>query len=140
MLQQSSNPIIIYDGNCNLCNFWVNFISRHDREELFFFTHFQSDVSKRLLEKHNIGNDITSSVILIEDDKLYHRSSAIIKVFQLLKFPYSILGIIKYVPIKMRDDFYELISSHQYKWFGRNINCMIPNEKIKQHILQDLTE
>ncbi|MCX6170699.1 MAG: DCC1-like thiol-disulfide oxidoreductase family protein [Ignavibacteriales bacterium] len=138
--EQDKNPIIIYDGVCNLCNFWIKFISKRDSKELFRYSQFQSEYSRRLIQQYKIDTDLPSSVILIVSDKIFLRSSAVIEIFQLLKFPYSILGIFKYIPRKIRDLFYDLISNHRYKWFGRSTHCVIPNEGIKSHLIENPTE
>jgi len=66
-----SKGIILFDGICNLCNFWVNFIINRDKRNYFLFAPLQSETAKYLTKKYNIDTNKINSVILIEKNNYY---------------------------------------------------------------------
>ena len=76
MNTKSKHKIILFDGVCNLCNSSVNFIIRNDKKEVFKFAPIQSDFGEIALKKHRINSKDTDSIILIDDDNYYIKSSA----------------------------------------------------------------
>ena len=66
--------IILFDGVCNFCNYWVNFILDHDKQNLFKFAALQSEKGSELLEKFNLPKDDFDSFILISQNNVYKKS------------------------------------------------------------------
>ena len=123
---QSNNPIILFDGLCNLCSGTVDFLLKHDRKKQFRFASLQSNAGKLLIQKFQISTE-TDSVILIKSNKIYIESDAIIEISKMLNYPWK-LGIIgKIFPEKIRDGLYRIISKNRYRWFGKKEICRIPN-------------
>lgn len=46
-MTEKKHALIIFDGICNLCNNWVNFIIRNDKKDYFRFTTLQSENEKK---------------------------------------------------------------------------------------------
>src|SRR3989338_10968879 len=114
--------IFIFDGVCNFCNGFVNFIIDHD--------------PKKILKKYKIShNKIVDSLILIEGEKYTTRSTAFFHIVKYLTFPYFLLhaGII--VPKFLRDYIYEFIGKNRYKWFGKRKICRTPTKELKERFL-----
>lgn len=133
-MPQINKPIIIFDGVCNLCNSFVNFIIRHDKKEIFLFAASQSGNVEPVLRKHSIANE-SATVILIVDGQLYFRSEAVLKIMQSLDFPSILINLLEFIPVKLFDYIYDLMSSRRYKWFGRKDQCIIPRNEIKSRFL-----
>lgn len=127
--------IILFDGVCNLCNYFVQFIIRQDRRGLFKFTPIQSEVGKSLLNHFNIQSEDTDSVVYIRDDKCFIRSSAVLNVFKDLKGFWMILFMLIVIPRFLRDLIYNAIAKSRYRLFGKRENCMMPSEDIKHRFL-----
>ncbi|RRN76107.1 DUF393 domain-containing protein, partial [Pseudoxanthomonas sp. SGD-10] len=72
--------VILFDGVCNLCNGFVQFVIKNDPKEKFKFASLQSDFAGAELPKYNINPEIITTVILIEDGKLYSKSTAALKI------------------------------------------------------------
>ena len=72
--------IILFDGECILCNKAVQFIIKRDTKEIFKFASLQSTYGKELLRK--IGGDQTdwNSLVLIEGSQYYLKSEAVLKI------------------------------------------------------------
>ena len=124
---KAKSSIILFDGYCNLCNSTVRFVLTHDRKKLFCYSTLQSETSKLLLEEFPLTNKDTETVVLIRNGKKYLRSTAILQIFKLLGFPWSLFLLAKLIPINLLDKIYSYISARRYKWFGKRNRCMVPN-------------
>jgi predicted DCC family thiol-disulfide oxidoreductase YuxK len=128
MSSKDQKSILLFDGICNLCNGSVQFILKRDQKEQFLFASLQSDAAEKLLlqyKEKKIGMD---SIVLIEDGKVYQKSTAVLKICQHLNWPWRIFLVGVYLPKSWRDKLYDLIAKNRYRWFGKKDSCtmMIP--------------
>ena len=128
-------PILLFDGVCNFCNRWVNFIIRHDKKNKFRFAALQSEAGKRLLKKYSISEK-EESAILIYNEKIYLKSSTGLHVLYHLGGIYSLAFVFIIVPTYIRDFYYEIIARNRYKWWGKRNECMIPSDDVKERFLE----
>ena len=103
--------IVLFDGVCNLCNRSVQFIIRHDRKGRFLFAALQSDAAHALLEQlhiHMPGSP--ESIILVHNNRVYHRSDAVLQIARRLDgaWPLAYAGIV--FPRFIRDSIYRFIA------------------------------
>jgi len=77
--------IILFDGVCNFCNSSVNFIIKRDKKNLFRFASLQSDAGQNYLSKFGLSKEESSTIILIENDRYYSRSTAVLRIAKRLK-------------------------------------------------------
>ena len=130
-----NNPIVLFDGVCNLCNSSVQFLIRHDQKNTLRFASLQSEAGQTLLQKFNLPTNVFNSFVLVEDEKVYLRSSAALKVASYLGGFWKILQILWIVPRFVRDGVYNLIAKNRYRWFGKKTECMIPTPELKARFL-----
>lgn len=126
--------IILFDGVCNFCNYWVNFILKRDYKNQFKFAAFQTIKGKELLEKFNLPADKFDSFILISNDKIFKKSKAAFEIVKSLDGGWlRIFLAFKLLPISFNDFIYDLIANNRYKLFGKKDICRVPtsNEKSK---------
>lgn len=129
-------PLIIFDGLCNLCNWMVNFVLKRDQKNIFLFTPYQSKTGKQMMEAYRLDMSDVSTVYLIENKRVHDKSTAILRIFNKLPFPWKLSYLlIIIVPKRVRDYIYDLIARNRYKWFGIRKECSIPNEKDKNNFL-----
>ncbi|WP_087974232.1 thiol-disulfide oxidoreductase DCC family protein [Oceanobacillus rekensis] len=126
--------IILFDGDCNFCDKSVQFIIKRDPKGHFKFASLQSDIGMELFNKHHIPEDI-DSMVLIEDDTYYFKSSAALRICKNLKGAWKIPYILLVIPKKIRDFFYELIANNRYKWFGKKESCTLPLREERKRFL-----
>ena len=131
-----NTTIILFDGVCNFCNSCINFIIRHDKLNYFRYATLQSKKGKELLEKFKVDITNTDSIILIENNKAYIKSTAALRIVKHLNKLYPLLVVFIVVPALIRNWIYDLIAKHRYKWFGKRDVCMIPDEKTKALFLE----
>jgi predicted DCC family thiol-disulfide oxidoreductase YuxK len=131
----NDTAIILFDGVCNFCNASVNFIIAHDKKNHFKFAAIQSKTGEELLKKYNIDESITDSAVLIENNKSYIKSTAVLRITKHLNGLYPLLYIFIIIPTFIRDGVYDFISRNRYKWFGKKESCMIPTEEMKSKFI-----
>lgn len=127
-------PIILFDGVCNLCNGSVQFIIKRDKEARFRYASLQSAAGQKILEQFHLPQDTFNSFVLFEDNKIYTRSTAALRVFSRLK-GWKWTAALQYVPLFIRDGVYNLIARNRYRWFGKRDECMIPTPELKSRFL-----
>lgn len=126
--------IILFDGECNFCNKSVQFIIKRDPKRKFKFASLQSDIGKKLLSKYNYPSNI-NSFVLIENNVLFFKSSAALRVYKNLKGAWKLLYILFIVPKPFRDFFYEIIAKNRNKLFPSKNNCMLLNQEDTKRFL-----
>lgn len=128
-------PIILFDGVCNFCNYWVNFAIRHDKKKRLLFTPLQGETAKQLLPLHHINPNALSSVILIDNGKAYTQSSAALRICKHLNGGWKLFYGLMIMPKFIRDFLYNIIARNRYRWFGKKEACMIPSPEIRERFL-----
>ena len=131
----SAHPIVLFDGVCNLCHRSVQFIIRQDHQARFKFAPIQSSTGQRLMVDYALDPDDLSSFILIQNDKIYTKSDAWLKIVKTFPGVWSWLYAAIILPRALRDRFYDFIGSHRYQWFGKKESCMVPNADIRSRFL-----
>jgi len=128
-------PIILFDGICNFCNRTVNIILKHDQDAKFQFAASQSIGGIGLLQKFNLNQTSASSVILIDNEKVYTKTDAVIQIATHLKgWPRLFIGL-KFIPKFIRDFGYDLVAKNRYILFGKRETCRIPDESVRHRFL-----
>lgn len=129
-------PIIIFDGVCNFCNRTVNIILKHDKDNYFQFAPSQSNAAIEIMQQHRIDQKAIASVILLDKEKVYTKTDAVIQIATHLNGWPKIFRFIKLIPKPIRDFGYELIANNRYRLFGKKAACMVPDTSIRHRFLQ----
>lgn len=126
---------ILFDGVCNFCNGSVNFIIDRDPQAYFKFAPLQSEIGEKLLKENGIDKIETDSVVLIEDGKVYTRTTAALRIAKRLSGYWSWFYGFIVVPSFFRDIFYRLFAKYRYKMFGKQEACMLPSPEVRARFL-----
>lgn len=127
--------IVLFDGVCNICNRLVNFIIAKDKNNLFKFASLQSGTADKIIKKFCPEQNKIYSVLLIENEKFYKNSTAILRIFKNISGLWKLFYIFIIVPPFIRDAVYNVIAKKRYLWFGKKDRCMVPDDKIIQKFL-----
>ena len=130
-------PILLFDGHCNLCNAWVQFIVKRDSSSTIRFASLQSVAGKRLLEEHKIDENYIESLVFFEEGSFSVSSNAALRTLSYLDGWQKHLIFLTVVPRSLRDLAYRFIAKNRYKWFGRREQCMVPTAELSKRFLQD---
>ena len=134
---EASKKIILFDGVCNLCNDFVLFVIKRDKQDVFRYASLQSEIGLRLISERNIDTSIIDSVILIEPNIAYYiKSDAALQIGMNLKGYRSISKLLNLIPSRLRDIVYDLIAKYRYAWFGKMDQCMVPTPELKAKFLE----
>ncbi|HQQ97391.1 MAG TPA: DCC1-like thiol-disulfide oxidoreductase family protein [Cyclobacteriaceae bacterium] len=128
--------IVLFDGVCNLCNGFVNFIIDRDPNLLFRFGSLQSQKAKILLQDHPTELHELNTVVLLEGSKLYTRSTAALRIVRKLNGAWPILYVFIIIPRPFRDVVYNFIARKRYRWFGRQEVCRIPTPALQSRFIE----
>lgn len=131
----SQHSILLFDGVCNLCNGAVQFVIDRDKNNQFLFASLQSEEGKKILQEKGLSAGKMYSFILVENGKIFDRSTAVLRVAKRLKGLWSLLYAFIIVPKFIRDRVYNFISKNRYRWFGRKDECMVPTPELKAKFL-----
>jgi predicted DCC family thiol-disulfide oxidoreductase YuxK len=127
--------IVLFDGVCNLCNRSVQFILRNDRKRKFKFASLQGKTGQALSQQHGIGLNELNSFVLIDDGKVYTRSTAFMRVLKNLGGGWAFFSFLIIIPVFIRDAVYNWVARNRYNWFGKRDSCMVPGPAIKDRFL-----
>lgn len=126
--------IILFDGECYFCDHSVQFIIKRDKQELYHFASIQSDIGQELLRKYNVPRHI-DSLILIEGNQFYIKSTAALKISKNLKGVWKLFYSFILIPTPLRDYLYDRVASKRYTWFGKKNSCELPSPEIRKRFL-----
>lgn len=127
--------IVLFDGVCNLCAGFVQFIVPRDTEGVFHFASLQSDVGRRLLAEYGLADDELDSIVLIEGGDAYVKSSAVIRIAAILGGIYALARPLRFLPRRLRDWGYDLVAANRYRLFGKKEQCMMPTGNVQERFL-----
>lgn len=123
--------IILFDGVCNLCQASVQFVIKRDPHNKFKFASLQSAYGQQVLQHQGFSTDRLTSFILVENGKVYRRSTAALRVAKQLPGAWPLLYAFIAVPPFVRNAVYDFIAANRYRWFGKQESCMLPTPELK---------
>ena len=129
------NPILLFDGVCNLCNGVVQFVIRHDPAGRFRFAALQSEAGQALLKQFSLPTSQFDSFVYVKDGQFYTESTAALLVARDLGGAWSLLWGLIVVPRFLRDAVYRLVARNRYRVFGKQDACMIPTPELRARFL-----
>jgi predicted DCC family thiol-disulfide oxidoreductase YuxK len=135
-MSHTEPPIIFFDGVCNLCNGFVQFIIRHDKRGIFTFASLQSAYAASLPGLEAGVVNTLSTVVLQDGDRYYFKSTAALRIARMLGFPFSIAYVFIILPVPLRDVVYDWVARNRYKWFGKRDACWLPTPELKSRFLE----
>ncbi len=135
MIYKKTDPILLFDGICNLCNGFVQEVIARDDRGVIRYTSLQSEVGQQLLAKAGLSIFSMDTVVLIEGEKKYLKSDVALRIFRHLGRGWSYLYYLSIIPKFIRDAIYDLIARNRYRWFGKQDACMLPRPEWKDRFL-----
>ena len=130
-MAENERPVILFDGVCNLCTGSVQFVIERDSRKQFRFASLQSPVAERLLGRRN---DL-DSVVLVENNAIYRKSTAALRIARRLDGLWPALAVFLVVPRFLRDAVYDWIGHRRYRMFGKRDACWVPNAELAERFL-----
>jgi predicted DCC family thiol-disulfide oxidoreductase YuxK len=133
-----SQPVILFDGTCGFCDAMVRFVIARDSRKRFKFAPLESETGQALLAKHGIDPTQTDSVVLVNGDKAYTKSTAALLIAVELDAPWPLAGLLGHVPLHLRDAAYDWIARHRRQWF-KSDQCPVPSAEMRERFIEPPT-
>jgi predicted DCC family thiol-disulfide oxidoreductase YuxK len=135
-----SNPIVLYDGVCGLCNRLVQFLLKRDTHDRFRFASLQSEFANNLLTQHGLDPQDLDTVYVVRDygqpdERLLARSDAILFMLKQLGGLWKVMGVGLVLPQAFRDAVFRIVARNRYRIFGKYESCMLPEPKHRAKFL-----
>lgn len=135
MSHLDQHPIVLFDGVCNLCNAFVQFIIQRDPDAVFRFSPLQSEIGQSLLKEAGLPTSELSTVILYNKGVFYTHSDVALQVVRHLPGFWSLLYSLRIIPKSIRDVIYDWVAQNRYRWFGKQESCMMPTPELQKRFL-----
>ena len=113
------SAIMLYDGECAMCNGWVSFCFARDPGERFAVAPLDSDTGRRLMTNFGVAQP-PSSFVLIEGGRAYTRSDAALRCLSLLSPStlFLLAMLMEPIPRPVRDAAYGIGWRYRRRIFG----------------------
>ena len=121
------SAIVMFDGVCVLCNACVQFLIKYDTERIFTLASMQSPEGQAILQWFGLPTDEFETMLVVEGRSYYVRSTAFIRIFARLPFPWNGLRFLRIVPGFIRNWVYNRIALNRYALFGKFDSCVLPH-------------
>lgn len=136
-------PIVLYDGVCNLCNFWVNFCLDHDPSPgKLRFAALQSDVGRALLER--VGRSVSdiSSIVLVTPREAHVKADAVLTIGEIIQHRLPVARLAPaarwLVPTVVADAVYDFVADNRYSILGRRDSCRLSDDSSADRFIDSL--
>jgi predicted DCC family thiol-disulfide oxidoreductase YuxK len=129
-------PVIVFDGVCNLCNASVDFIIKRDNKGVFQFAPNQSEAGDQIISQAGLDVFEADTLVLWEDGQTYVRSTAVLRIARRLGLPWKLAYGFMIIPRAIRDFAYRLVAKNRYRIFGQRDTCRLPTPEERSRFLQ----
>jgi predicted DCC family thiol-disulfide oxidoreductase YuxK len=130
--------IILFDGDCSLCDGWVRWIIQRDSQGYFRFASLQSEESEWLSRHLGVPFSALDSVILIEQGRYFTRSTAVLRILQRLPRCSVFTRVFFLIPCPLRDAVYRFAARNRHRWNRRKQTCPVPTPEQQKRWLKHL--
>lgn len=128
--------IILFDGVCNFCNGYINYVIAYDHRNQFNFTPLHSGTAAVLSEKYKTDFERLNSIIVVRENGFLTQSRAVLYILKNLNVWWSPLINLAYlIPNIARNWLYEAFAKKRYTLFGRTESCMVPTKEVRSRFL-----
>lgn len=132
---QPGERVVLFDGVCKLCNGWVKFLIRHDRQRRLRLASVQSPQGQAILAWFGLPTERFETMAYVEDGELFVRSTAVLRIVAQLPWPWRAFAWLRLCPRPWRDWCYDRIALNRYRLFGRYDSCLLPDPDHERRFL-----
>lgn len=116
--------VVLYDGECGFCNFWVQWILNNDSHDRFKFASLQSEYGQNFLINQGLPTDTFDTLYFIKKGNFYKKMYAVIKIGEVLGGVYTGLLSLRVLPKFILDKMYDQVAENRKKLAGES--CLLP--------------
>ncbi|KWT95579.1 MULTISPECIES: thiol-disulfide oxidoreductase DCC family protein [unclassified Variovorax] len=119
--------IVVFDAQCLLCNGWVQFLLKHDKDAVFQFASIQGETGRRLLATAGLKVSGLETLLLVDGTQTWQHTAAILRVLHVVGGAWRLAWAAWLVPAPVRDAVYRFVARNRYRIFGRSAVCLVPS-------------
>lgn len=127
-------PVVLYDGECGLCNRSVKFLLARDGGQLWYAP-LQGETAHALRTRHPEIPATLESVVLVDHDRVYLRSKAFLYGAKYLTRPWRWAYALRWLPAFVLDLGYRVIAKIRYRVWGKYDTCRLPTTDERAKLL-----
>jgi predicted DCC family thiol-disulfide oxidoreductase YuxK len=128
--------VLLFDGVCNLCNGWVDFVIRREPAGTIRFAALQSTAGRQWLQQASLPVDYLESLILVDEEgRVFSGSDGVLQTLRRLRQPWPLLYGLNIIPLAIRNFVYEKVANRRYSWFGKRETCRLPTDEERERFL-----
>ncbi|MCS7085961.1 MAG: DCC1-like thiol-disulfide oxidoreductase family protein [Bacteroidia bacterium] len=134
--------IVLYDGDCAVCNRAVKFVAKREKTVRFASLRGETlkpgsdDETRRFVELGRTAGKNVDSIVVVEDAKTYVKSAALIKIGERMGGLWKVLARMAGIaPRSWLDAGYDAFARRRYRWFGKANVCERPSQELMRRIL-----
>lgn len=127
------NEIIIYDGICVLCNFFMRFILKKDTSLNFKATTLQSNYTTK---NYPQVTKVDSVALILKNGDILQKSKAVYYILKKVNTLFLIRILIFILPSFFSDLVYDLVAKTRYMIFGRYDSCPVLEDNLNSRIIE----
>lgn len=132
---QPTDPILLFDIDCLLCNRSVLWIARRETQARIHFAGLRSLTATELRRQYPSSAWADDTMLLLTQGKVLGKSDAVIAVARMLPFPWNLAVAARLIPRSVRDRLYDWIAANRRRWFGQAPDCSIMESSFRNRLL-----
>lgn len=129
------STLIFFDGVCNLCNGFVQFVIKHNARNNLKFCSLQSQLATDIFKKFDLDANQLDSVAFLHKGKLFFKSEAVFMILKYLDAPYKYGTFLRHFPMSLSNIIYDYVARKRYRFFGKRDACWMPTPELKQRFV-----
>ncbi|MEM8497196.1 MAG: DCC1-like thiol-disulfide oxidoreductase family protein [Pseudomonadota bacterium] len=129
--------IVLFDGDCALCNGCVRWLLKHERRSRYQFAPLQSTAARPWLRAYGLSAADFGSVLAIDGQRLYCKTEAVFHLLREARWYWRLLRVALLIPRPLRDSIYDFVGSHRYRWWGSATYCVIAEPLWRDRLLPE---
>jgi predicted DCC family thiol-disulfide oxidoreductase YuxK len=127
--------LLIFDGECGLCQAAVRFVLARDRHARFRFAAAGSAAGHAGLDRLGLAAVAADSMVLVEHGRALVKSDAALAVARHLAWPWPLAALLRFVPRRLRDAVYDWVAARRRRW-GDATSCPVPPAEWRERFLE----
>ena len=134
----TGTSLVLFDGECHLCNGLVQFVITRDPGGRFRFAPLQAEAGRRACAAAGLDlppGATPNTIVVIQGGRAYVRSDAVLRIAAGLPFPWRFLAVGRMLPRPVRDAVYRLVARNRHRWFGRRRTCPVPRPEVRDRFI-----